>query len=193
MAETVQDRLLAAIAPHVAFDGWSEAAFAAACADIDVSVADGLGACPRGAVDLAAAYHRAGDDLMRAALEGVDLDAMRIRERVAFAVRARIEAVSDKEVVRRGAVLFALPMHGVEGTRLIWGTADAIWDALGDPSEDLNWYFKRALLSGVYSSTVLFWLGDDSVDGQDTWEFLDSRIEDVMRIKGMKGQLRATR
>ena len=47
------------------------------------------------------------------------------------------------------------------------------------------------MLSGVYSSTVLFWLGDDSDGHQATWEFLDRRIEDVMRIEGLKGQMRS--
>ena len=56
----------------------------------------------------------------------------------------------------------------------------------GDTSDDVNWYTKRATLSGVYSATVLFWLGDDSLDNQATWEFLDRRISDVMRIEKAK-------
>jgi ubiquinone biosynthesis protein COQ9 len=43
-----------------------------------------------------------------------------------------------------------LPMYAADGARAIWGTADAIWTALGDTSEDVNWYTKRATLSGVY-------------------------------------------
>ena len=73
---------------------------------------------------------------------------------------------------------------------MLWGTVDAIWTALGDTSDDINWYSKRTILSGVYSSTILFWLGDDSYDGQATWDFLDRRIENVMQFEKVKATFR---
>ena len=45
-------------------------------------------------------------------------------------------------------------------------------------------------LSGVYGSTVLYWLGDDSDGHARTWDFLDRRIEDVMQIEKFKSQAR---
>jgi ubiquinone biosynthesis protein COQ9 len=81
-------------------------------------------------------------------------------------------------------------MHAADGAKLIWGTADHIWNALGDTSRDYNWYTKRATLSAVYSSTALYWLGDDSPDHMATWAFLDRRIEDVMQIEKLKAKAR---
>ena len=74
----------------------------------------------------------------------------------------------------------------------MWGTADAIWTALGDSSRDVNWYTKRLTLSAVYSATVLYWLGDQSDGHADTWAFLDRRIEDVMRFEKAKADFRAS-
>ena len=182
-------RLLDAILMHVPFDGWSEASLKAATRDLGLSRDEVRALCPRGAIDLAADFHKRGDSALGLALAQADLGAMRMRERVAFAVRTRLEVCDDKEVVRRGTTLFALPRHAPEGAKLIWGTADTIWTALGDTSDDFNWYSKRAILSGVYSSTVLFWLGDDSVGEQATWAFLDRRIEDVMRFEKVKAQV----
>jgi ubiquinone biosynthesis protein COQ9 len=54
----------------------------------------------------------------------------------------------------------------------------------------VNWYTKRATLSAVYSSTVLYWLGDTSDGHQATWEFLDRRIDNVMQIEKVKAQVR---
>ncbi|MGL4279545.1 MAG: COQ9 family protein, partial [Albidovulum sp.] len=85
---------------------------------------------------------------------------------------------------------FAMPAQAATGAALIWGTADAIWTALGDTSRDINWYSKRATLSAVYSATVLYWLGDESEGHQATWEFLDRRIEGVMRFEKFKAGLR---
>lgn len=190
ISHDIATELLDAALLHVPFDGWSDAAFRAAIRDVDVAPAVARGLFPRGAIDLAVAFHRRGDDAMMAALEGRNLSVLKFRDRVALAVRLRIEAVEDKEAVRRGVTLFALPMHAVEGAKLIWGTADRIWTTLGDTSRDINWYTKRATLSGVYSSTVLYWLGDDSLDSQATWAFLDRRIDDVMQVEKVKAQVR---
>ena len=183
------DALLDAALIHVAFDGWTEATFAAAVEDCGVDPVLARALCPRGAVDLALAYHRRGDDQMLERLKTADLTGLRFRDKIAAAVRFRLEASDDKEAVRRGVTLFSLPVYAADGAKAIWGTVDAIWTALGDTSEDINWYSKRATLSGVYSSTVLFWLGDDSPGHQATWDFLDRRIDNVMQFEKLKADV----
>ncbi|MCM2562799.1 COQ9 family protein [Lutimaribacter sp. EGI FJ00015] len=191
--EKVIDQLLDAALMHVPFDGWGQASFDAVVADSGVAPDVARAVCPRGAVDLALAYHKRGDDQMLRRIHDEDLSALRFRDRVAAAVRFRIEAAEDKEIVRRGTTLFALPQYASDGARAIWGTADKIWTALGDRSDDVNWYTKRTILSGVYSSTVLYWLGDESDGNQATWEFLDRRIDDVMQFEKVKASLRDNR
>lgn len=188
--DTVKEQLLDAALLHVPFDGWSDATFKAAVADTSVDASLAKSVCPRGAVDLALAFHARGDAAMIARLNTDDLSAYRYRDKIAAGVRFRLEAVEDKEAVRRGTTLFALPIYAADGAKAIWGTADAIWTALGDTSDDVNWYTKRATLSGVYGATVLFWLGDDSPDHEATWEFLDRRIDDVMQIEKVKARMR---
>ncbi len=187
----LKSALLDAILPHVAFDGWSPTAFAAAVREVDIAPALADALCPRGAVDLALAFHERGDAQMVATLQASDLGQMRFRDRIAKAVRLRLEAVAaDKEAVRRGTALFALPHLAADGAKAIWGTADAIWTALGDRSDDYNWYSKRATLSGVYGATVLYWLGDDSEGHAATWAFLDRRIDEVMQVEKAKKTVR---
>lgn len=182
--------ILDAALPHVAFDGWSETTFRAAVDTTGIPMADARALFPRGAVDLALHFHKLGDDAMAVKMREADLSDMRYRDKVAAAVRYRIEAIEDKEAVRRAAALFALPHHAGDSARALWGTADRIWTALGDTSDDLNWYSKRATLSGVYAATLLYWLGDDSYENADTWAFLDRRIDDVMQIEKAKAQAR---
>lgn len=183
-------RILAAALAHVPFDGWSDATFRAAVTEADVAQGLARALFPRGGLDLALAWHRQGDALMADRLAATDLSVLRYRERITSAVRFRLEAVEDKEAVRRGATLFALPQNAAEGAKAMWGTADAIWAALGDTSKDINWYTKRATLSGVYGATVLFWLGDDSPGHQATWDFLDRRIEGVMQFEKLKSAIK---
>jgi ubiquinone biosynthesis protein COQ9 len=189
MSTASKDKLLQAALMHVPFDGWSKTTFDAAIEEsgVERTVAESI--CPRGAIDLALLYHKKGDAEMVKRLGEADLGEMKYSERVAAAVRFRLEAVEDKELVRRGTTLFALPMYAADGAGAIWGTADAIWNALGDTSADVNWYTKRATLSGVYSSTILYWLGDATEDHAATWAFLDRRIANVMQIEKLKAQV----
>lgn len=184
-----KSRLVEAAVMHVAFDGWSDETLKLAASDCDIPLAEAQALFPRGAVDLALAYHHVGDDQMVARMAATDLSVMRYSARVAHAIRLRLE-LADKEAVRRGTTLFALPQNAGDGAKAIWGTADRIWECLGDTSQDVNWYTKRMTLSAVYSSVVLFWLGDTSDDHEATWEFLDRRIENVMQFEKTKAQLR---
>ena len=189
--EDMQAQLLAAALPHVAFDGWSETSLRAACQDLSITRPMAALACPRGAIDLAIRFHHDGDEAMQVVLQKTDINAMKIREKITFSVRARLDAIRDKEAVRLGATLMALPQHAAEGAGLVWGTCDRIWAAIGDSSADVNWYTKRLTLSSVYSATVLYWLGDNSPNHQDTWTFLDRRIENVMQFEKFKAQVNA--
>ena len=187
--EDAKTQLLDAMLNHVPFDGWSETSFRMAISDCDMDEGLARAICPRGAVDMALAFHARGDAAMAERLKTEDLSDLKFRERIAAAVRFRLEAVEDKELVRRGMTLFSLPTHAADGARALWQTCDLIWDTLGDSSDDVNWYTKRATLSGVYSSTLLFWLGDDSPDHSKTWEFLDRRIDNVMQFENLKSHV----
>lgn len=187
--ESTRWLLLRAALPHVPFDGWSTAALQAATVESGIPQALAHAIFPRGGIDLALAYHRQGDDLMGLTLAEFNLDTLRFRDRVAFAVKLRLQQ-SDRELVRRGSALMALPQYTADGTRAIWGTADAIWSALGDTSTDINWYTKRVSLSAVYGATVLYWMGDDSEAHQATWDFLDRRIASVMAFERTKAHFR---
>lgn len=190
--EQARKKLVSAALAHVDFDGWSQTTFDAAVKDSKVDQGLAHQACPRGAVDLALCFHRFGDRQMEQSLANTTLSDMRFRDKVAKAVWLRINATADhKEAVRRGISLFSLPQYAGDGAQALWGTADRIWTALGDNSQDINWYTKRATLSAVYSATVLFWLGDESEGFADTHDFLDRRIDNVMQFEKTKSTLKA--
>ena len=186
-------KLMLAALPNVAFDGWSNSTFEAACRETDISERKARLFCPRGALDLAVAFHKWGDDQFEISFKKKRISKLKVREKIKKAVELRIKLASDKEAVRRGVVLFALPIYAFEGSRLIWDTADLIWELIGDNSEDYNWYSKRTILSAVYASTVLYWLGDDTEGNKETWHFLDRRIEDVMKFENAKVQLKTNK
>jgi len=188
--EEARTKLVEAILPHVEFDGWSAAALERAESEIGLAPDLASGAAPRGAVDLAAAFHRAGDQAMVKALKGADFEALPVREKIAFAVMWRIQHIAPfREQVRAAMSLYALPSTMKEGSKLLWKTCDLIWIAAGDRAEDANYYTKRAILSGVYSATLIYWLTDHSDDFEETAAFLDRRIRNVMQFEKAKAAL----
>lgn len=191
---TARAAILAAARDHVIFDGWSDETLRAARADAGIDPDLARLAFPRGALDLAVAFHREGDARLAAILAETDLSPLRYSDRVAAAIMQRLDiAAPDREAVRRGMAFFALPQHMAEGSKCLWHTADTIWTALGDTSGDLNWYSKRLILSGVYSSSVLYWLGDDSPDFAATRAFVDRRIANVMQFEKTKARVKDSR
>jgi ubiquinone biosynthesis protein COQ9 len=182
--------VLEAALPHVPFDGWTDATLRQAMAEAGLDPRLARRLFPRGVRDLVDFFVQDADRRMVEELARREFPAMKVRERIATGVRVRLEqAQRHREAVRRAAIFQASPLAGLDGARSLWRTADAIWRAAGDTATDYNWYTKRALLAGVYGSTLLYWLGDSSEGHAATWSFLDRRIADVMRIEKVKGRL----
>ena len=188
--EETRDDLLAAALPHVAFEGWNTRALDAGAADLGLNADTPLLAFPGGAREMAVHYFNWSNRRM---LDGLDHRALiraRVRDRVTLCVRDRLEQKADhKEAVRRLVAFLALPPNAPIAARGTWRAVSEIWYAAGDNATDWNWYSKRSLLYGVYSSTFLFWLNDTSEDHQNSWDFLDRRIADVMRIQTLRGTI----
>jgi ubiquinone biosynthesis protein COQ9 len=183
--------ILKALLARAAFDGWTGTALAASARDAGASPAVIAAAFPRGVTDALKAWSLDADREMRAAMAGPDFAGLKIREKVAFAIRARLAALRPhKEAARRAAATLALPVYVPLGAGLAWKTADAIWRGLADTSTDFNFYTKRAILTGVWTTTLARWLADDSAGEAATNAFLDARIENVMQIEKAKAKLR---
>ena len=187
--EQDRQRLLTAILNHVPFDGWSETALQAAGQETGIPTERMLNAFPGGAKDVLILWHEVADQEMIAAMASPEIAHLRTRERVAAAIRIRLEAnMAHREAVRAGCTVLLLPQNAAIATRLLYNTVNAIWYAIGDKSTDYNFYTKRALLAGVYSATVMYWLNDKSPDCAATWNFLERRIADVMRVPQLVSQ-----
>ena len=189
--DALRERIIDAALPHVPFDGWTLRAMRQGAASIGEDAGAALRAFPDGAVDMVREYNRMLDRRLAEALAGRALDKLRVRERVTVGVATRLELMApNREAVRRALTVLALPLNVPVGLRCLYDTVDLIWRAAGDTATDWNFYTKRALLAGVYSSTVLYWLDDRSENFSDTRAFLDRRIADAMRLPQALASLR---
>ena len=192
------DELRAALAPllpvHAAFDGWSPEALAMAADGLGVPAERARIAFPGGQAQMIDAWFDWVDKEMLAAFPPELIAAMKIRERIRELVVFRLEAMRPyREALRRALAILAQPQNLPEAARLAWRAADRIWRVAGDNATDFNHYSKRAILVGVYGSTSLVFLDDESADLADTRAFLDRRIDGVMRFEKVKASWRGTR
>lgn len=181
----LRPRLVAAMLPHVPFDGWSETALAAAARDTGIDPDIAALALPDVAAMLTVWTSNANAAMAEAMAGAHNL---KVRERIRMALVTRLEQ-GDREVTRRALNLLAQPQHAALSARLLWQAADAMWRAAGDTATDYNHYTKRLILSGVYSATLLHWTQDDSEDFAATRAFIDRRIDGVMRFEKAKAKL----
>ena len=189
--EEMRRAILAAALVHVPFDGWTQASLSAGARDAGYSETEIVNAFPGGPIDMIAFWSTDADRRMLSSLERLGLPQLRVRERIASAVRVRLEdVVAHREALRRALGLLALPHNAARGADLTWRSVDAIWWAAGDTSTDFNFYTKRALLTAVYASTLLRFLDDRSEGCAETWAFLDRRIGEVMRVPQLLGSLK---
>jgi ubiquinone biosynthesis protein COQ9 len=191
MTVPAKEVVLAAALKHVPFDGFSDAAVARAGEDTGADKATLATYFPQGPHSLVEAFSDAADAEMEKRLTEANLAAMKIRERIATAVKARLAALRpNKEAARRAAAFLSLPTNAPLLAKLLYKTVDAMWRTAGDTSTDFNFYTKRAILAGVYSSTLLRWFSDASEDERETDAFLAARIENVMQFEKFKAQVK---
>lgn len=182
--------ILKAMLDHVPFDGWTPTAIRRAAASLALDPGMVTLAFPGGPLEMIARFSADADRAMAERVAAAPLVDMKIRERITFAVRTRIEThAAHREAARRAFTLLALPPNAAHAATLAWQTADAIWRAVGDTATDYNYYTKRLILAGVFSTTVLYWLNDDSEGAAETWAFLDRRIADVLTFETTKAKL----
>lgn len=184
------EKIMLAAVRHAMFDGWTQKILALGACDAGFEDDAATVAFPGGVNELIESFSRWADDEMLARLEAHDLASLKVRERVALAVRTRLEVLAPhREAVRRLNTHFTLPGHAVMGAKLVGETVNAIWYAAGDTATDFAYYTKRGLLAAVYGATVLYWLADESEGRTETWAFLDRRLGDVMGIPKVRAQV----
>ncbi|HEX4179000.1 MAG TPA: COQ9 family protein [Rhizomicrobium sp.] len=187
--EEMREAVLAKALPHAAFDGFTDKVLQTAGEEAGVSKGDLARLFEGGPISLIEFYSTATDAEMERRLAAMDLKTMKIRARIATAVKTRLAILKPhKEAARRAAALLSLPMHAALGARLVYRTVDSMWRAAGDTSTDFNFYTKRGILAGVYGSTAMRWFNDTSDDEKPTEDFLAARIDNVMQFEKFKSK-----
>jgi len=139
---------------------------------------------PNGMVDLIEFYNNQADEQMVKAIEkDKDFAKLGTTAKVAHVIKTRLQQQAKYKSKIQGMFKYLLnPLHAATALKLKYNTMDAIWKLAGDASNDYNFYTKRGLLGIVYMRTINFWFNDNSKDNQDTWAYLDKRLDEVVSV-----------
>ncbi|WP_419826984.1 COQ9 family protein [Sphingomonas sp.] len=180
-----------AIAAEAAFDGWGDVALTAVAIRLGIDPGHARLAFPDGAAGMIDAWYAAVDAALARDFPAERVAALKVRERIAALVEARLALMrADREAARRALTVLARPGNAAAAARLGWRAADTMWRIAGDTATDLNHYSKRATLAAIYGATILVWLNDGSADGEATRGFLARRIDGLMRFEKAKAAFR---
>ncbi|KAK1365160.1 Ubiquinone biosynthesis protein [Heracleum sosnowskyi] len=179
-----QVRVLNASLRHVPRLGWTEAAMVAGARDVGVSPSI-VGAFPR---KEAALVEHFMDECLQKLMDIIDSDEelnnLIPSDRIAKLVRNRLELQAPYISKWPQALsIQAQPMNVPNSFKQRAMLVDEIWHAAGDESNDIDWYVKRTILGGIYSTTEIYMLTDSSPDFRDTWAFLNGRVRDAFDFK----------
>ena len=185
--EKLRLKLALAVGENAAFDGWSAKAVDSAAAQLGVNPAQARLAFPKDQAAMVDAYIQGVDAALEAHFTPERIAALKIRERIRALIWYRLELMAPaREAVRTGISILAMPHNLPTALKAGWRSADLMWRIAGDTATDYNHYTKRLILSGVYGSTLLAWLDDQSEGWIETGAFLDRRLADVMRFEKWK-------
>jgi ubiquinone biosynthesis protein COQ9 len=189
--EKLRLKLALPVGENAAFDGWSEKAVESAAAQTGIDPAQARLAFPKDAAEMIDAYIQGVDAAMEAHFTPKRIAAMKVRERIRALIWYRLEVMAPaREAVRSALSILAMPQNLPLALRIGWRSADLMWRIAGDTATDYNHYSKRLILSGVYGSTLLAWLDDQSEGWMETGGFLDRRLAGVMRFEKWKAAWR---
>jgi len=185
--EKLRLKLALPVGEHAAFDGWNRKAIDSAAAEVGIDPAQARLAFPKEPAAMVDAYMQGVDAAMAARFTPAKIAQMKVRDRIRALIWYRLEVMAPaREAVRTGLSILAMPLHVPLALQAGWRTADLMWRLAGDTATDYNHYTKRLILSGVYASTLLVWLDDQSEGWSESAAFLDRRLAGVMRFEKWK-------
>jgi ubiquinone biosynthesis protein COQ9 len=191
--EQLRRSLALAVGENAVFDGWTQAAVESAAGQLGIDPVQARLAMPKTQAALIDVYIQEVDRGLQAYFTAERLQGMKIRAKIHALVWRRLEIMgSAREAVRRALAILAMPGNVPLALRISWRTADLMWRIAGDTSTDFNHYTKRMTLGAVYGSTLLVWLDDQTEAWTETADFLDRRIDNVMRFEKFKADWRGS-
>ena len=187
--------LVRAMLTHVPFDGWTWEAMEQGAIDIGfekkktsslrIKIFKDL--FKNGPIDFIDVFSEIIDLEVKENYNLIEFKPERVPEKIKKIIMIRLNLCQRyKEAVRSSISLTAIPVNARASLKILYRTCNSIWRIAGDKSTDFSFYTRRISLAAVYTSTLLFWLNDNSNNNIETEFFLERRLKDISKISSLK-------
>ena len=194
----VRKDLIRAMLTHVPFDGWTWESMEQGAVDINfekqktsslrIKIFKDL--FKNGPIDFIDIFSEIIDLEVKENYNLIELKPERVPEKIKKIIMIRLNLCQRyKEAVRSSISLTAMPVNAKASLKILYRTCNSIWRIAGDKSTDFSFYTRRISLATVYTSTLLFWLNDNSNENVETEFFLERRLKDISKISTLKKRL----
>ncbi len=185
--KAAEQRLAEATVPFVAELGLNRMSVRAGARAAGFNDAELELIAPNGAADVAALLWRGHDDKALGAKAEAVVGGMKIRDRIGYLLNAWLDAfAADEALAHRLIGCLILPGHLGLYRRLLWATADRVWQLAGDKALDENHYSKRLIVCGILGTALMTRL----TRGREAQlEQIARNIEGVMKFEKFKAQV----
>tara|TARA_B100000989_G_scaffold293709_1_gene271529 strand:+ start:750 stop:1490 length:741 start_codon:yes stop_codon:yes gene_type:complete len=187
--------LIRAMLTHVPFDGWTWEAMEQGALDIGfekkktpflrVKIFKGL--FKNGSIDFIDIF---SDIIDLEVIENYNLletKPVKVSEKIKKIIMIRLNICQKyKEAIRSSISITAIPTNAKISLNTLYKTCNIMWRIAGDKSTDFSFYTRRITLAAVYTSTLLFWLNDNSNNNIETEFFLDRQLKNISKISSLK-------
>ena len=169
------------ILPYEIFDG---NIISKACENINIQKEYSNLLFPNGRVEVLEFFRDYIDEIMLKRINKELVNINSITAKIYESIKIRLEILDIHRIIIPKIISFySMPWNHFKLYPYTWKSMNLIWRvAGGDKSTDFNYYTKRGLLTGVYWSTILYWLQDESLNYQSTHDFLQRELNLVVKI-----------
>ena len=191
MQEVLKQKILREALRIVELEGWHSQLLVESSKAASLNNNTGLLLFPGGVGELVEFFINMIDQEMLQSFNFDEMSKMRAHEKVRYCIICRLKILNKYQIVCEKTIQFlSMPSHLKLSIKTVWQTVDYIWrKVVHDQSTDFSYYTKRMILMAVYSSTLMYWLSDDSKDKVETISFLDRRLNDVGKIHQIKKKI----
>ncbi|XP_075225152.1 ubiquinone biosynthesis protein COQ9, mitochondrial-like isoform X2 [Lycorma delicatula] len=207
--ESIRTKILQAALPFVHNYGWSKDAISAGAESLGYpGIVHGM--FPRGGAELVQHFYCTSNqqlvEKLKTELESEDDANIIVQQEgqgpsglktplkkrkepkvvIAYAVETRLRMIEPYlSNWPQALAIMTLPPNVPTSLANLLTLVDDIWYYAGDRSVDFNWYTRRVALAGIYKMTELYMIQDGSPDHENTWTFLNRRLDEATQLHSL--------
>ncbi|HCR86109.1 MAG TPA: COQ9 family protein [Alphaproteobacteria bacterium] len=185
-----KDKLLEKFIENCVFDGWNDECLKSSARQLGFENNYEKMLFPQGIRDLTLYFADATEKKFLADARDILSNQLKHKDKakalMIHKLRLYRQNLKSAEGFKKFASYFFTPANALTGLKGVYNFADDSWKLMNDNSQGFSFYTKRISFGAIYSKAVLHVINDESDNLVDTENFIERKIDDLMKINKIK-------